>query len=91
MRPALATIQDGQCPARVMDELAPNCLPILMPASSAPMSGVLAIFASDRVTLRDKRRCPASRRSLPGGLGFARPLRGPDAATASAAHARRSD
>ena len=48
MRPALAAIEDGECPALVMDELADGRLLIFVPRSSAPMSGAIYTFTPDR-------------------------------------------
>jgi len=53
MRPALATIEDGQCPALVMDEFADGRLLVFVPATPAPMSGAIYIFTRDTVTLLD--------------------------------------
>ena len=50
LRPALAAIEDGQCPALVMDELADGRLVVFVPASPAPMSGAVYVFAPDKVT-----------------------------------------
>ena len=50
LRPALAAIEDGQCPALVMDELADGRLVVFVPASPAPMSGAIYVFAPDKVT-----------------------------------------
>ena len=41
---------DGQCPALVMDELADGRLVVFVPASPAPMSGAVYVFAPDKVT-----------------------------------------
>ena len=53
MRPALALIEDGQCPALVMDEFADGRLVVFVPGAPAPMSGALYIFTPDRVTYLD--------------------------------------
>jgi uncharacterized membrane protein len=53
MRPALAAIEDGQCPALVMDEFADGRLLVFVPSSPAPMSGAIYIFAPDRVQFLD--------------------------------------
>ena len=50
LRPALAAIEDGQCPALVMDELADGRLVVFVPASPAPMSGAVYVFSPDKVT-----------------------------------------
>ena len=53
MRPALASIEEGQCPALVMDEFADGRLVVFVPGSPAPMSGAIYIFTPDKVTLLD--------------------------------------
>jgi uncharacterized membrane protein len=53
MRPALASIEEGQCPALVMDELADGRLLVFVPGSPAPMSGAIYIFTPDKVVLLD--------------------------------------
>ena len=49
MRPALATIEEGHCPALPPD----GRLVVFVPGSPAPMSGALCIFTPDRVTCPD--------------------------------------
>jgi uncharacterized membrane protein len=53
MRPALAAIEEGQCPALVMDEFADGRLLVFVPGSPAPMSGAVYIFAPDKVVFLD--------------------------------------
>ena len=53
VRPALAAIEEGQCPALVMDEFADGRLLVFVPGSPAPMSGAIYIFTPDKVTLLD--------------------------------------
>lgn len=53
MRPALAAIEEGQCPALVMDEFADGRLVVFVPGSPAPMSGAIYIFTPERITLLD--------------------------------------
>jgi uncharacterized membrane protein len=53
MRPALAAIEEGQCPALVMDELADGRLVVFVPGSPAPMSGALYVFTPDKVVYLD--------------------------------------
>jgi uncharacterized membrane protein len=53
MRPALAAIEEGQCPALVMDELADGRLVVFVPGTPAPMSGALYVFTPDKVTYLD--------------------------------------
>lgn len=70
MRPALVTIEDGQCPALVMDELADGRLLIFLPSSPAPMSGTIYIFTADRVTLLDVPLLPFMKALSSWGLGL---------------------
>jgi uncharacterized membrane protein len=53
MRPALAAIEGGQCPALVMDEFADGRLLVFVPGSPAPMSGAIYNFTPDKVVLLD--------------------------------------
>jgi uncharacterized membrane protein len=53
IRPALATIEEGQCPALVMDEFADGRLVVFVPGSPAPMAGALYIFTPDKVEILD--------------------------------------
>ena len=53
LRPALAEIEEGQCPALVMDELADGRLVVFVPGSPAPMSGALYVFAPEKITYLD--------------------------------------
>jgi len=53
MRPALAAIEEGHCPALVMDEFADGRLVVFVPGSPAPMSGAIYIFTPDKVTFLD--------------------------------------
>lgn len=50
MRPALARIEEGECPALVMDEFVDGRLLVFVPGSPATMSGDIYIFTPDRVT-----------------------------------------
>ena len=53
LRPALAAIEEGQCPALVMEELADGRLVVFVPGTPAPMSGALYVFTPDKVTYLD--------------------------------------
>jgi uncharacterized membrane protein len=53
LRPALALIEDGQCPALVMDELADGRLVVFVPSTPAPMSGAVYIFNPDKISYLD--------------------------------------
>lgn len=70
MRPALVAIEDGQCPALVMDEFADGRLLVFVPGSPAPMSGAIYIFTPDRVTLLDVPLLPFMKAISSWGLGL---------------------
>lgn len=53
VRPAFVSMEDGQCPALVVDELSDGRFVIFVPGSPAPMSGTLYIFTPDKVELLD--------------------------------------
>lgn len=50
IRPAFVAIEDGQCPALVMEEFADGRLVVFVPSTPAPMSGALYVFTPDKVT-----------------------------------------
>lgn len=86
IHPALVAIEDGQCPAFVMDEFADGRLLVFVPGSPAPMAGALYIFSADRVTLLDVPLMPFMQALSAWGLGLremleaeeaVRPARGP--------------
>jgi len=70
MRPALAAIEEGQCPALVMDELADGRLLVFVPGSPAPMSGAIYIFTPDKVTYLDVPLLPFLKAISSWGLGL---------------------
>jgi uncharacterized membrane protein len=70
LRPALAAIEDGQCPALVMDVFADGRLLVFVPGSPAPMSGALYIFTPDRVTYLDVPLLPYMKAISSWGLGL---------------------
>lgn len=70
MRPALAAIEEGQCPALVMDEFADGRLLVFVPGSPAPMSGAIYIFTPDKVTLLDVPLLPFMKAISSWGLGL---------------------
>ena len=70
MRPALAAIEEGQCPALVMDEFADGRLLVFVPGSPAPMSGAVYIFAPDKVVLLDVPLLPFLKAISAWGLGL---------------------
>jgi uncharacterized membrane protein len=70
MRPALAAIEEGLCPALVMDEFADGRLVVFVPGSPAPMSGAIYIFTPDKVTLLDTPLLPFLKAISSWGLGL---------------------
>jgi uncharacterized membrane protein len=80
IRPALASIEEGECPALVMDELADGRLVVFVPGSPAPMSGALYIFAPDRVTYLDVPLLPFMKAIASWGLGLREIVDGPSPA-----------
>jgi uncharacterized membrane protein len=70
LRPALANIEEGQCPALVMDEFADGRLMVFVPGSPAPMSGAIYIFTPDKVQLLDVPLLPFLRSIASWGLGL---------------------
>jgi uncharacterized membrane protein len=70
MRPALAAIEEGQCPALVMDEFADGRLVVFVPGSPAPMSGAIYIFTPDKVTFLDVPLLPFMKAISSWGLGL---------------------
>jgi uncharacterized membrane protein len=69
-RPALAAIEEGQCPALVMEELADGRLVVFVPGTPAPMSGALYVFAPDKVTYLDVPLLPFLKVVSSWGLGL---------------------
>lgn len=80
MRPALAAIEEGHCPALVMDEFADGRLVVFVPGSPAPMSGAIYIFTPDRVTLLDVPLLPFMKAISSWGLGLKEIVEGTAAA-----------
>lgn len=70
MRPALAAIEEGQCPALVMDEFADGRLLVFVPGSPAPMSGAIYIFTPDKVVLLEVPLLPFLKSISSWGLGL---------------------
>lgn len=48
-QPALARIEEGLCPALIMDRCADGRVVVFVPGTPAPMSGALYVFTADRV------------------------------------------
>lgn len=76
MRPAMAAIEEGLCPALVMDELTDGRLVVFVPGSPAPMSGAVYVFTPDKVTLLDVPLLPFLRAVSSWGVGLAEILEG---------------
>lgn len=79
IRTALASIEEGHCPALVMDELADGRLLVFVPGSPAPMSGAIYIFTPDRITYLDVPLLPFLKSISSWGLGLPEMLRAQDA------------
>jgi uncharacterized membrane protein len=70
VRPALAVIEEGLCPALVMDEFADGRLVVFVPGAPAPMAGAIYIFAPEKVTLLETPLLPFLRTISSWGLGL---------------------
>ena len=70
LRPALAAIEEGLCPALVMDEFADGRLVVFVPGAPAPMSGAIYIFTPDKITLLDVPLLPFLKSISSWGLGL---------------------
>ncbi|WP_237217437.1 DUF502 domain-containing protein [Falsiroseomonas oryziterrae] len=70
VRPALAAIEDGLCPALVMDEFADGRLVVFVPGAPAPMAGAIYVFAPEKVTLLDVPLLPFLKTISSWGLGL---------------------
>ena len=70
MRPALAAVEEGHCPALVMDELHDGRLVLFVPDSPASMSGSIQIVSPDKVVLLDVPLMPFMKAIASWGLGF---------------------
>lgn len=84
MRPALAAIEEGLCPALVMDELADGRLVVFVPGSPAPMSGAIYVFTPEKVTLLDVPLLPFLKAISSWGLGLREMVEAAPAAQAAA-------
>lgn len=82
LRPALAAIEDGECPALVMDQFADGRLLVFVPGSPAPMSGALYIFTPDRVRFLDVPLLPFMKSISSWGLGLRELVEGEQPAAA---------
>ncbi|WP_158287775.1 hypothetical protein [Falsiroseomonas bella] len=82
-RPALASIEEGECPALVMDELADGRLVVFVPGSPGAMSGAVYLFTADRVRVLDVPLMPFLRCVASWGLGLRELLQNAEAARAT--------
>ncbi len=71
VRPAMAAIEEGLCPALVMDEFADGRLVVFVPGAPAPMAGSIYVFTPEKVTLLDVPLLPFLRAISSWGLGLA--------------------
>jgi len=69
-KPALAAIEEGLCPALIMEALPDGRLVVFVPGTPAPMSGALYVFAADRVTPLDVPLLPFLKTIASWGLGL---------------------
>ena len=81
-QPALASIEEGLCPALIMDRLADGRLLVFVPGSPAVMSGAIYIFSPDRVQAVDVPLMPFVRAVSSWGLGMRELLEAPRAVPA---------
>ncbi|NOG69124.1 hypothetical protein [Roseicella sp. DB1501] len=76
IRPALAAVEEGHCPALVMEEFADGSLLVFVPGTPAPMSGALYIFGVEKVIFLDVPLLPFLRAISSWGLGMRELLEG---------------
>lgn len=70
LRPALAAMEEGLCPALVMDEFADGRFVVFVPGSPSAISGAIYIFTPDKVQLLDVPLLPFLRGVASWGLGL---------------------
>jgi hypothetical protein len=69
-RPALGRIEEGLCPALIMDRCADGRVVVFVPGTPAPMSGALYIFTADRVVELEVPLLPFLKAVSSWGLGL---------------------
>lgn len=69
-KPALAAIEEGLCPALIMEALPDGRLVVFVPGAPAAMSGALYVFTPDRVTPLDVPLLPFLKAIASWGLGL---------------------
>jgi uncharacterized membrane protein len=89
LRPALASIEEGECPALVMDELADGRLVVFVPGAPAPMSGAIYLFTPDKVRFLDVPLVAFMKAISSWGIGLAEVLERAEAASPTAVATRR--
>ena len=70
LKPALAAIEEGWCPALVMEAFADGRLLVFVPGAPAPMSGALYVFAPERIRYLDVPLLPFLKAISSWGLGL---------------------
>jgi uncharacterized membrane protein len=83
LRPALASIEEGECPALVMDELADGRLVVFVPGSPGAMAGTIYLFTPDKVRVLDVPLMPFVRCVASWGLGLRELLQNVEAVRAA--------
>jgi uncharacterized membrane protein len=86
MRPALAAIEEGQCPALVIDEFADGRLLVFVPGAPAPMSGAIYVFTPDKVAFLDVPLLPFMKAISSWGLGLREMIEARDGVAAGPSH-----
>ncbi len=81
-QPALASIEEGLCPALIMDRFADGRLLVFVPGSPAVMSGAIYIFTPDRVQAVDVPLMAFVRAVSSWGLGMRELIEAPRAVPA---------
>jgi uncharacterized membrane protein len=70
VRPALAAIEEGHCPALVLDAFADGRLLVFVPGAPAPMAGAIYIFAPEKITILDVPLLPFLKTISSWGFGL---------------------
>jgi hypothetical protein len=88
LRPALACIEEGECPALVMDEFADGRLVVFVPGAPGAMSGSVYLFTPDKVRLLDVPLLAFMRCMASWGLGLREMVEKAEAGRAAGAAGR---
>jgi uncharacterized membrane protein len=70
VRPALAAIEEGHCPALVLDSFADGRLVVFVPGAPAPMAGAIYVFAPEKITFLDVPLLPFLKTISSWGFGL---------------------